>query len=88
MLGAFKMSSIIYAPINVKPTGGRQGIGPDFDIFQKIAVKFPTPGQKCEDQIPALWISLFIKTVLFVYVIEWMGTHTMRIYEYDEVPQN
>ena len=24
------------------------GIGRDFDIFQKIAVKFPTPGQKCE----------------------------------------
>ena len=23
-------------------------IGRDFDIFQKIAVKFPTPGQKCE----------------------------------------
>ena len=28
--------------------GGRQGIGQDFDIFPKIAVKFPTPGQKCE----------------------------------------
>ena len=26
--------------------GGRQGIGQDFDIFQKIAVKFPTPGAK------------------------------------------
>ena len=24
------------------------GIGRDFDIFQKIGVKFPTPGQKCE----------------------------------------
>ena len=37
------------APINVKPAGGgRRGIGRDFDIFQKIAVKFPTPGQKCE----------------------------------------
>ena len=23
-------------------------MGRDFDIFQKIAVKFPTPGQKCE----------------------------------------
>ena len=30
------------APIDVKPAGG------DFDIFQKIAVKSPTPGQKCE----------------------------------------
>ena len=28
--------------------GGRQGIGRDFDIFPKIAVKFPTPAQKCE----------------------------------------
>ena len=28
--------------------GGRQGIGRDFDIFSKIAVKFPTPGQKYE----------------------------------------
>ena len=27
---------------------GRRGIGRDFDIFSKIAVKFPTPGQKCE----------------------------------------
>ena len=35
-----------YAPINVKPAGGRRGIGRDFDIFQKIAVKFPTPGEK------------------------------------------
>ena len=26
--------------------GGRRGRGRDFDIFQKIAVKFPTPGQK------------------------------------------
>ena len=26
----------------------RRGIGRDFDIFQKIAVKFPTPGKKCE----------------------------------------
>ena len=26
----------------------RRGIGWDFDIFQKVAVKFPTPGQKCE----------------------------------------
>ena len=39
-----------YAPINVKPAGGRGG-GTEtghFDIFQKIAVKFPTPEQKCE----------------------------------------
>ena len=36
------------APINVKPAGGRRGIGREFDIFQQIAVKFPTPGQKCE----------------------------------------
>ena len=28
--------------------GGRRGIGRDFDIFKKIAVKFPTPGQKCD----------------------------------------
>ena len=27
---------------------GRQGIGRDFDIFPKIDVKFPTPGQKYE----------------------------------------
>ena len=27
--------------------GERRGVG-HFDIFQKIAVKFPTPGQKCE----------------------------------------
>ena len=39
---------IFHTPINVKPTGGRQGIGRGFDIFQKIAVKFPTRGQKCE----------------------------------------
>ena len=28
--------------------GRRGGIGRDFDIFQKIAVKFPSPRQKCE----------------------------------------
>ena len=28
--------------------GGRRGIGWDFDIFQKIDVKFPTPKQKDE----------------------------------------
>ena len=28
--------------------GGGRFIGWDFDIFQKIAVKFATPGQKCE----------------------------------------
>ena len=39
---------ILNAAINVKPVGGRRGIGRDFDIFQKIAVKFPTPGQKRE----------------------------------------
>ena len=43
------------APINVKPAGGRWGIGRDFDICQKIAVKFPTPGQKCE--VKYNWIS-------------------------------
>ena len=37
-----------FAPINVKPAGRRRGIGRDFDIFPKIAVKFPTPGQECE----------------------------------------
>ena len=38
------------APINVKPAEGDWVgcIGQGFDIFQKIAVKFPTPGQKCE----------------------------------------
>ena len=41
-------------PINVKPVEGergkteRGGIGQEFDIFQKVAVKFPTPRQKCE----------------------------------------
>ena len=39
------------SPINVKPAGGRRGIGRDFDIFQKNAVKFPTPGQKCDVKI-------------------------------------
>ena len=40
------------APINVKPAGGgggegeRRGIGRDFDIFQKIALKFPYPRAK------------------------------------------
>ena len=33
--------------------GVRRGIGQDFDIFQKIAVKFPTPRQKCE--VNDLW---------------------------------
>ena len=28
--------------------GGKRGIGRDFDILAKIAVKFPTPRQKCE----------------------------------------
>ena len=28
--------------------GGRRGIGRGFDICQENAVKFPTPGQKCE----------------------------------------
>ena len=31
--------------------GGEEGegsLGRDFDIFPKIAVKFPSPGQKCE----------------------------------------
>ena len=39
-------------PINVKPAGdwggGGRGIGGGLDFFQKIAVKFPTPEQKCE----------------------------------------
>ena len=44
------MSYQNYAPINVKLAGGggRRGIGRDFDIFIKIAVKFPTSGQNCE----------------------------------------
>jgi len=36
------------APINLKPAGGggeRQGMGWGFDIFQKVAVKFPAHGQ-------------------------------------------
>ena len=40
-----------YAPINVKPAGragGRRGIGRDFDIFQKVDVKFPAPRENCE----------------------------------------
>ena len=36
------------APINVKPVGDRRGIGRELDNFKKIAVKFPTPRQKCE----------------------------------------
>ena len=47
-----------YAPINVKPAGGRQGMGWGFDIFQKFAVKFPAHGQiipvKCS-QISPPW---------------------------------
>ena len=41
---------MVYALINVKPAReggrgkGRLGIGLGFDIFQKIAVKFHTPG--------------------------------------------
>ena len=35
--------------------GGGRFIGWDFDIFQKIAVKFTTPGQKCE--VKYNWIS-------------------------------
>ena len=31
--------------LNVKPAGGRQGMGWGFDIFQKFAVKFPAHGQ-------------------------------------------
>ena len=39
-----KKSVLCNAPINVKPAGvGGGGIGRDFDIFQKIAVKFPIP---------------------------------------------
>ena len=34
-----------YSPINVKPAGGRQGMGWGSDIFQKFAVKFPAYGQ-------------------------------------------
>ena len=44
-----KVGVICNTPINVKPGGGGgRGIGRDFDIFQKIAVKFPIPRQKCE----------------------------------------
>ena len=39
------------APINVKPAGGRRGIGRDFDIFQKITVKFPTPCKNVRSNI-------------------------------------
>ena len=42
-------------PINVMPAGEgggwRRGIGRDFDIFQKIAVKFPTPGKNVRSNI-------------------------------------
>ena len=40
-----------YAPINVKPAGGRRGIGRDFYIFRKIIVKFPTPGKNVRSNI-------------------------------------
>ena len=40
-------SELHNAPINVKPAEVGH-IGRGFDIFQKIAVKFPTPRQKCE----------------------------------------
>ena len=33
---------------NRRGWGGRRGIGRYFDIFQKIAVKFPIPGKKRE----------------------------------------
>ena len=39
------------APINVKPGRGVGGIGRYFDIFQKIAVKFPTPGKNVRSNI-------------------------------------
>ncbi len=42
---------LTYAPINVKLVGeggGGAGVRWGFDIFQKIAVKFPTTRQKCE----------------------------------------
>ena len=41
------------APINIKPVGGgeRRGIGWDFDIFQKITVKFPTPCKNVRSNI-------------------------------------
>ena len=39
------------APINVKPAGGRRGIGRDFDVFPKPAVKFPTPQAKVWGEI-------------------------------------
>ena len=43
----------IYAPTNFKSAwgggvGGNSIIGRGFDNFRKIAVKFPTPEQKCE----------------------------------------
>ena len=48
------MSLLLNASINVKLAGGgggRQGIGRDFDIFQKTAVKFPTPGKNVRSNI-------------------------------------
>ena len=48
-----------YAPINVKPERGgegRQGMGWEFDIFEKSAVKFPAHRQiiavKCNQMSP------------------------------------
>ena len=38
------------SPRGCEGGGGRRGIGRDFDIFQKIAVKFPIPGQKCRSK--------------------------------------
>ena len=35
-------------PIYINIQASESRIGRDFDIFPKVAVKFPTPGQKCE----------------------------------------
>ena len=61
-----------YAPINVKPAGGkgggRQGMGWGFDIFQKFAVKFPAYGQvipvKCNQISPARAAMIALSNIL------------------------
>ena len=71
-----------YAPINVKTAGGggRQGMGWGFDIFQKVAVKFPVHGQiipvKCNQisrpraahccHISQGWIKISLNKTFFI----------------------
>ena len=39
---------LYFMHLSMSSRRGEASIGRDFDIFPKIAVKFPTPGQKCE----------------------------------------